>query len=56
MGRRGGGGVHEIKYSKSEEGINHTCVLTLPKSNFSVNRLLPSSNLFWAVKRLVDYL
>jgi hypothetical protein len=25
-------------------------------SNFSVNLILPSSYLFWAVKRLVDYL
>jgi hypothetical protein len=26
------------------------------QSNFSANRILPSSYLFWAVKRLVDYL
>jgi hypothetical protein len=26
------------------------------KSNFSANRKLPSSYLFWAVKRLMDYL
>jgi len=26
------------------------------QSNFSANRILPSSNLFWAGKRLVDYL
>jgi hypothetical protein len=26
------------------------------QSNFSANRTLPSSYLFWAVKRLVDYL
>jgi hypothetical protein len=25
------------------------------QSNFSANRILPSSYLFWAVKRLVDY-
>jgi hypothetical protein len=26
------------------------------QSNFSANRILPGSYLFWAVKRLVDYL
>jgi hypothetical protein len=26
------------------------------QSNFSANRILPSSYLFWAGKRLVDYL
>jgi hypothetical protein len=26
------------------------------QSNFSANRILPSSYLFWVVKRLVDYL
>jgi hypothetical protein len=26
------------------------------QSNFSANQILPSSYLFWAVKRLVDYL
>jgi hypothetical protein len=26
------------------------------QSNFSTNRIIPSSYLFWAVKRLVDYL
>jgi hypothetical protein len=26
------------------------------QSNFSANRILPSFYLFWAVKRLVDYL
>jgi hypothetical protein len=26
------------------------------QSNFSANRILPISYLFWAVKRLVDYL
>jgi hypothetical protein len=26
------------------------------QSNFSANRILPNSYLFWAVKRLVDYL
>jgi hypothetical protein len=26
------------------------------QSNFSANRILPSSYLFWAVKRMVDYL
>jgi hypothetical protein len=25
------------------------------QSNFSANRILPNSYLFWAVKRLVDY-
>jgi hypothetical protein len=26
------------------------------QSNFSANRILPSSYLYWVVKRLVDYL
>jgi hypothetical protein len=26
------------------------------QSNFSANRILPSSYLFWAVKRMMDYL
>jgi hypothetical protein len=32
------------------------CVLTLSNSNFSATRILPSSYLFWAGKRLVDCL
>jgi hypothetical protein len=35
---------------------NFKFALTLFESNFSANRTLPSSYLFWTVKRLVDYL
>jgi hypothetical protein len=34
----------------------HSSVINPFQSNFSANRILPSSYLFWAVKRLVDYL
>jgi hypothetical protein len=33
-----------------------TVLLNPFQSNFSANLILPSSYLFWAVKRLVDYL
>jgi hypothetical protein len=38
-------GYHHVEYNISPF-----------QSNFSANRILPSSYLFWAGKRLVDYL
>jgi hypothetical protein len=46
------------------QNIKEYCTISLSQlfffnpfqSNFSANRTLPSSYLFWAVKRLVDYL
>jgi hypothetical protein len=54
---------HVIKYTnnfnlQSVWGFfthNTTCFNPF-QSNFSANRILPSSYFFWAVKRLVDYL
>jgi hypothetical protein len=46
------------KYSKNSRSRFLVTFTTLTLSNpfFSANRILPSSYLFWAVKRLVDYL
>jgi hypothetical protein len=38
----------------AQQAVMHA--LTLSNPIFSANRILPSSYLFWAVKRLVEYL
>ena len=62
MGRRKGGEGDEEgeKEEIREEYIHGRCHKTRDinpfQSNFSANRILPSSYLLWAGKRLVDYL
>jgi hypothetical protein len=47
----------ELNLASAARGIKHLSMWFNPfQSNFSANRILPSSYLFWAVKRLVDYL
>jgi hypothetical protein len=49
--------VTEIKFIKLFFLISVALIYFNPfQSNFSANRILPSSYLFWAVKSLVDYL
>jgi hypothetical protein len=48
---------HEVSYSWSRRNsFTPTYLLNPFQSNFSATRILPSSYLFWAGKRLVDYL
>jgi hypothetical protein len=47
---------HSVRNPLSSSSLSKNIEFNPFQSNFSANRILPSSYLFWAVKRLVDYL
>jgi hypothetical protein len=47
---------HPIKLTRNYTGLWGISKINPFQSNFSATRILPSSYLFWAGKRLVDYL
>jgi hypothetical protein len=49
-------GKQSVYYKSAPRLDRNTSSINPFQSNFSANRILPSSYLFWAAKKLVDYL